>query len=178
MNRFLSLLLALVMAAPLCAADTPPAAPVAPAVAKTESYRDAFLSFALEKAKTYSGALEGAASKAIDVAKAEAPELAREWLRWKAWEHALYEVIPLMLLGAFVALFLYNWSRFQMGGYRNGELVKGAFYHVVLSWFGVLGSAATAIALLVNLPHLFTLIQIWTAPRVYMIEQVIDLAKR
>ncbi len=176
MNRLLSLLLALVMAAPLCAADTPPAAPVAPAVAKTESYRDAFLSFALEKAKTYSGAVEEAVAKGVDVASKELPETLTQWLKWRAWYNGVCAFVPPLFLIAFVLLQVWVWPLFEFG-YRKC-LTRGNELHVATSiaaWVGI--AAGLCFTLIVSVSSFFDLIQIWVAPRIYVIEQVIQLAK-
>jgi len=64
---------------------TPSASPLPlfsaePAKETKTDYKDAFLSFALEKVEDYSGKMESAINKAVDVAQKEIPQVVEEYL--------------------------------------------------------------------------------------------------
>lgn len=180
LSRFLSLaLFAAALALPARAADTPP--PAQPA-AKID-YKDAFLAFALDKAKTYSGALETTVSKAVDTATTEAPKVAEEYVRWRIWYHALHCAVPLILiLGAAVIVLCLRRFPFDdcfetLGGTIRSFVGVGGLLFCLFAFFSLLvddppGARSRERA------HLYSLVQVVSAPRIYVIEQVIDLAKR
>jgi hypothetical protein len=134
------------------------------------STEDAFLQFALEKAKQYTGVVEDAVSKAIDVASQEAKPMMEEYLRWKAWYHGAWAcvggvifVVPLFffLLGIWGAC--HRWSE-----------------DAVIPLY-LLGGIATVIGGIFGLGTMFgnlmSFIQIQVVPRIYLIEQLRELLK-
>ncbi len=179
MKRHLLSILILAFCLPLFAAEpekaaTPP--PVAPPAAKA-SYSDAFLGFALEKAKLYSGTIEETIGKGVDLAAKELPETMRQFLVWRAWSHGIKAFVPPIFLALFIALQLWQWPRFEF--YYRERLVKGTELNVIASivaWVGIVASGITSIT--VSAPNLMALVQLWVAPRIYVIEQVISFAKR
>ncbi len=169
------------------AADNPesvkPAQPVAvPAAPVKHDYGNEFLGFALEKAKLYSDKGEAAISKGVDLAIAESPGVFKEWITWRIWYHALHVAIPLLM----ITIGVFAFWRFA----RKHESTRAEhwFGGMIVSGFYIAGSTIFAFcSILVDDPpgtyprekgHFYSLVQVVTAPRVYVIEQVVDLAKR
>lgn len=169
------ILSALLFAAPALAVESTEKTAAAPA-AKTD-YTDAFLSLALDKAKLYSGKAEDAIGKGVDIAMEEAKPTAMEFLRWRAWSHGIKALFPPVLLVLFVALQLWQWPRFEFGYHE--DLIKGTVLNVVASivaWVGI--GVCSIMTIVVSFPNLMDFIQLWVAPRIYVIEQVIGLMKK
>lgn len=173
------------------AAPTPIAPPVAPqAVAPAApkdaapawtTTRDSFLAFALDKAKSYTGKAEEAVSKAVDVASTEAPVLFKEWITWRIWYHALHVVLPLLMI-AVCMLVAYLANRKARWDYGPDNL--RAVLTIVGWTLSIIFSVFWFFSALVNDPpntrdreqgHLYSLVQVCAAPRVYTIEQVAHL---
>ncbi len=172
-----------IIAAALCAfavtafgADVPPTTPAPAPIAAPASaspYRDAFLQFALDKAQKYSGAAEQAVSKAVDAATEEAPKLAAEFLRWRAWYHGLHMLFPMGLTLAGAGLYWWGMRKAKQGGGFD----RGSEWGFPIAIFGGIGLIAILLWAIVDTnKHLYPFIQVITAPRVYMVEQVLHLA--
>lgn len=144
-----------------------------PAETVKRDYKDAFLAFALEKAEKYSGTAEQVVSKAVDTATKEAPLLAREFIIWRAWMHAIKGVFPIVLFTVFLTLFCKQWGKWQDDGY--GNLKKGTTGNVIATVVGGIGSGVTGVASVICADHILSFVQVLVAPRVYMVEQVLNL---
>lgn len=182
-SKILALILsALLFAAPVLAAEPAESKPTAVETAASAApgkinYTDAFLGLALEKAKLYSGKAEDAIGKGVDIAMEEAKPTAVEFLRWRAWSHGIKTLFPPLFLGMFIALQLWQWPRFEFS--YNERLIKGTELNVVASVVAWVGIATCSIGTLVfSIPNFMSLIQLWVAPRIYVIEQVIELMKK
>lgn len=140
----------------------------------SQSYKDAFLRFVLEKAQKYSEKGEQAIGKAVDLATEEAPLLAKEYLHWKFWENLLYFLVPAFLFVVIGSLDIY----FIRKGFKLGW---GDSYEPSRWWVAVvfcsIGSGISLLITFINLDCLFTSIQISIAPRVFIIEQLMQLIK-
>lgn len=177
--RLVSIALALTLAALVHAQDVSSSGTVAAAVvagASTQSqtqpqptaapkidYKDAFLSLALQKAKLYSGKAEDALASGIDLATKTAPELAREFCAWRAWKHGL-SALPgvLMSLFAIIAIPL---------GFRAGKRNEWEDFPALLAVGGLSGIMALC-AMPAWGAHILDFVQVLTAPRIYMLEQL------
>lgn len=157
------LVLVLIFAGSLLA-DEPKTEPT-----KTTTTKDAFLSFALEKAQQYTAKGEEVMGKTVDMAMKEAPELAKEYLTWKFWYHSIHFGFGLIALGI-IAIYLYG----LYIGYRNNW--DGDNYTM---WM-MFGSIVAFMALFVfgfSIGDLMAAIQIKIAPRIYILESIRDLVK-
>lgn len=180
MNKLIKSILFMVISATVVfATESAPtdsaAKPVAPTeVTATESsskLSDAsadFLRFALAKAEKYSGKVEDAIGKGVDLAVQEAPETARQWITWRAWYHGLRFSIPFLLLFVCGISFAVSLKR---SDFDNGNV-----WSFITVFSGVIGGFSL-LAAIFNFDNLFSLIQIWVAPRIYMIEELIKLTK-
>ncbi len=140
--------------------------------------RDAFLAFAFEKAKTYSEKAELAVSKAVDVVSSEAPEMLKEFLRWRACMHGLKGLAPIVLMGLSFWMYSYSWPRFKLNIFWE-KIVKGEVHNVIFGWVGLVGIFAGFITMcVVGLHHFMSFVQILVAPRIYIIEQVTNMFKQ
>ena len=187
MNILRSLILAALLSVPLFAADVQPAnatpaAPVAVTVAKSNppawaETRDAFLSFALDKAKSYTGTAEQIATKAVDTAVAEAGPTAIEFLKWRAWMHGIKAFTCILIFGIGLTLFCVQWRYWALGGYCGEQLVKGTAGNVVATVIGGVVALISFLTFFASSPYgdLLSFVQIMVAPRIYMIEQVLHL---
>lgn len=133
------------------------------------SPQDALLTFVLDKAKSYSGTIESAISKAVDVAKEEAPALVKEYLTWKAWEAGIYGFAPIPFLIFFVLIAGYGWNHVN-----DGE----SAWIFVSTLFGSIGVVVSFAITAVNVHYIMDFIQIQVAPRIYIVEQAIHLIKK
>lgn len=126
------------------------------------------LAFILEKAETYSGKIETAVGKAVDYAYTEVPLIIQEFLRWRMARSITYVVIY-GVLTFLVIRFPIKWKWFteDLADETGGASVAGAV-------FSCIGSL---IFFCLTISHFLTVIQIWIAPRVYLIEQVTNLIK-
>jgi len=131
--------------------------------------RDAFLAFALDKAKTYTGKAEEVATKAVDTAIKEAGPTAIEFLRWRAWYHGLHVVLPLV-----GALFYFGiWGYWMRRAYKASAFDS---WGIPLAMGGGTLGIFICVGVCVSIAdHLYPFVQILTAPRIYIIEQVLHL---
>lgn len=134
------------------------------------NYGDAFLGLALEKTKLYSGKVEDAIGKAVDVTQKEAPELMREFIVWRTWKHALAAMWPIsfLLIGIVSAILGFNTK-------------KGWGYDCPSQW--AIMTAAGFIMLFFCLisggyREIEKLVQVTVAPRIYIAEEVMSLIKK
>lgn len=135
-------------------------------------YKDAFLNFALDKAKLYSEKGEAAVEKAVDTAMKEAPILANEYLKWKFLENSIKFAIPATI--GFLSLILCCFYIFRANKY--GWESDDFFSFNCLMVF-VFGLVILVTFLVIDFDNLYTAIQIQVAPRVYILEQVLHMVK-
>jgi len=159
------------------------AASAAPSSKITET-RDAFLAFALEKAKTYTDKAEVAVSKAVDVVGEEAPVAMKEFLIWRAWMHGIKAISPVVVLTFGLFLFFGNilkWTTTEIrpGSYHSETiLVKGTEKEVILTVLGgVLSLSGLVSFCVLSISNIMSFIQVIVAPRIYIIEQVMGMFK-
>ena len=125
---------------------------------KKVSTSDQFLSFVLSKAEKYSEKAEEGIGKAVDAIATETPKVIEEFLIWRAWKHGM---IGFGCLGLF---FLINGVGLYLC-YRND------------CWEMSMFLTLTLFLLIPICEHILNFIQVIVAPRVYIIEQAINLIK-
>ncbi len=128
------------------------------------------LRFMLDRAKSYTGKIEDGVAKAVDVAQQEAPETIRQFLVWRAWKHGLSYAIQLLLT---LALGIVSYLGYKKSDWNSYSMTAGCVMTIVTLVFSVFCFAATLIAT----NQLLSLIQIWVAPRIYLIEEVTKLIR-
>ena len=143
---------------------------VAVEAVKKVSTSDQFLSFVLSKAEKYSEKGEEAIGKAVDLVMEESKPLAREFIVWRAWKHGMSFVIPLSF--AFIAgvSLTYCLYRSKADGFTSDMHITFTVISGFCTFFGGLFT-------MMNVNELFNFIQVIVAPRVYIIEQAINLIK-
>lgn len=116
--------------------------------------------------------LEGA-EKAVQQIQVNAPGLMDEFLRWKFASAILTQA----LCAFFIFIIIFNAKKavawfnvYDDDSSKEGHLAASISYTVA----GVFGSVMSAIILLCN----FEWLQIWIAPRVYLIEYAMNLIKK
>lgn len=155
------------------AAESAPVEVKAPVPVKV-NYKDAFLKFALDKAEKYSDKAEQTVVKTVDIAMKEAPELAREFLVWRAWKNGLtfltYLIMPFIL--GIICFKLVKTA-------QNAPSESGVEFVSVLcaAIFGIWTILMILVLLIDGLSALMDLIQILVAPRIYIIEQLTNMLK-
>lgn len=161
-------LIGLLISVPLMATQTSPVDKEVTTQTNKIDYKDAFLSFALEKAKTYSDKAEVAVGKAVDYTVKEAPEVAKEYLTWRAWYHGLHFLFP--VLGSIILAIVFLLC-FRKATWDN----DGPSVYDILTIVTGVSNIFMFTAVCLNIDHLYSFVQINVAPRVYMIEQVMHL---
>lgn len=143
------------------------------------SAKDAFLHFVLSKAELYSGKVEDAVGKAVDVAGREAPKLVKEYLDWKLWEYGLDVAMWAVCvgLGVWAARFCYRKMLNASGDAKEGWTI-GMVASLVVTILGGLVSFIGPEGSRGIFGDLLSFIQILVAPRIYVIEQVLHAIKR
>lgn len=175
---------------------TTSAAAAPPASVQLASVKDEFLRFTLQKAEKYSGKLENGIGAAVDEARKQAPELAKEFLLWRFLVAASNFMVPLVLMLIFIWVskahttgWCKAWKeanvaaaaraadRYGRHDWMGDEYLKCWRYGPIalLSGVGVAISLGITIA---NLGSLSTMIEIYFAPRIYIADQLLQLIKR
>lgn len=174
MNLIRSLLTAALLGVSALAAETKVEATPAAKPPTVEATRDAFLSFVLDKAKTYTDKAEVAAGKAIDLITKESPLVVAEFLTWRAWMHGLKGLFPLVVLAGGLILMNFHWGRYEFDGCYGQELIKGTQLNVAGFIVGSIGGLVSALIFMTDgISHLLDLVQLFVAPRIYLVEQVL-----
>ena len=147
----------------------------AAAPAPTEvNYKDAFLSLVLRKAEKYSDKAEVAIGKAVDIASEEAPILLKEYIGWKLAASISYIVLPFLFAVFFWILLAVCKGKAEWS--RDDSPANASAFFVCASWVGgIVSSIAFIVATIVNTA---TILQLIITPRVYIIEQAIELIKQ
>jgi hypothetical protein len=181
--RLSACLIGLVFATSLRSEEAKPEAPKQEV--KADAYKDPFLNLAYEKTKLYSGKMEGALAKAIDITEKEAPGLARDYIKWRICYHALNilsVVVPATIFGIAAFCMFKKSKRLELArvkaGYGNREgLPDGEFqfgWGVAYAIVALLFSIGTIVHAFGN-DHVSGLIQAIVAPKIYMAEKVMHL---
>ncbi len=200
MKKFISIaLFALFATVSNAAVAKKEANPEIPAVAPVQKadYKDAFLGLVLEKAEKYSSAFESGlgkavdgaqaiVSKAVDVASEEAPKLMQEFLVWRFIDNVFGFALPFVLFlifGSIAYNYLPKWiDTFHTDAantYSNKTTVEDT-KQVKYGLAGVIFTIAAIITGAMSLTYisnLKTALQIKVAPRVYIIEQAVEMYK-
>lgn len=105
----------------------------------------------------------------IDLVKNQAPELVTEFLKWKFTEALIWTIggLILFIFGAIVS-FISIKKLFFCPTKSNEEYIP------VLIFLGLLPVLIGCIGFFY---HIFTIIQIWIAPKIYLIEYIADIIK-
>lgn len=125
---------------------------------KTGSTSDQFLSFVLSKAEKYSENVESGLGKAVDIISEETPKVIEEFLTWRAWKAGIIGfgclAIVIILGGGGLFLVLKNdlWE------------ISPVFMFLIFPIFFAV-------------QYTLEFVQIMVAPRVYIIEQALQLVK-
>lgn len=128
------------------------------------------LELMLAKAKQYGGRIEDGLSQAVDYGMKEAPIMVAEWLKWRFWQNILPAVFGTLLHIACVIFYICLWRASKNWGGDNMALSR---------IFGVIFGGGVNAIILCNFtaPHIMTSLQIWIAPRIYLIEELSKLVK-
>ncbi len=148
------------------------AAPAPQTETPKTSPKDMLLTFLLDKAKSYSGTIEEGVTKAVDFAKEQTPLVVAEFLTWRAWMHGMKWGIWALTFVVSASFFPYTW--------KNAKYDDSDFWGNLASFFNTVNWVtliAGFVGSLIQLDHLFSLVQIWVAPRVYLIEEVSKMIK-
>jgi hypothetical protein len=126
--------------------------------------KEVFMSFVLDKAKSYSGTMENSIAKAVDKVQEEAPIVMKEFLAWRLFRASLFAAIAFAFIIGLVILSVtcFKWAK------EDDSLIFPALLCLVIS----------VIPFLVFIDHILQAVQIYIAPRVYLIEQAINLLKK
>ena len=109
----------------------------------------------------------------------ELPDVVQQLLRWKLAEHALKSAFCLAVL-----LFVVWFVRAFLRGYAQGEQGTANFFHDASSYYpvtpqalisGVLAGTAAFISTLKLMDNTLDAVQIWLAPKIFLIEYVAQL---
>jgi len=105
--------------------------------------------------------------KAVELAQEQIPDVIHQFLMWKLAENILSVIIPLILFGSMFIIKNKLWP-------KNFDENKPDHFISAIGVF--LGFVATGAISLINLcTNGYTVIQIWLAPKVYLLEQVKNL---
>jgi hypothetical protein len=117
-----------------------------------------FLSFVLQKAEKYSESVETGVSKAVDVIVEESPKVVEEFLVWRAWKAGFigFGCLGIVIFGGGGLLFFFWRTDFW-------EASPILIFFIFPAVFACV--------------YILEFIQIMVAPRVYIIEQAIQLVK-
>jgi hypothetical protein len=136
--------------------------------------KEEFLSFILEKAKDYTEKGEQAIGKAVDAVTSETPDIMRQFIVWRACMHGIKFFAALIVIGIIIVTY-YKVVRFlwRQEGY---DAEMGAPMFAVLG--GGAGLAGIIIMGTVFINNLLPFVQCLVAPKIYIIEQVINLVQK
>lgn len=112
-----------------------------------------------------------AASAGADFLLSELPEVLRQLLVFKVVYSAVEMIILLILISGY-AYFWKFYSRTESKLWKEGDAAS-----VGTMVFGVFGGIATVIFVVAVFCDLETIIKIWLAPKIYLIEYAAQLAK-
>jgi len=101
----------------------------------------------------------------IDLVKTQAPELITEFLKWKFTEAMIWFIFSLTLLTAGIIAAVKFFTYYNKHSREYGS--KGYILGGVL--FGILPAIA---GLIMSVCNIFPVIQIWIAPKIYLLEYV------
>ncbi len=129
------------------------------------SPKDEFLSFITEKARQYSDKAEAGLGKAYELAKQEAPELLKEFIRWRICYHSIQTLFGMgLVVGCF---FLWKWRIKHSEHTETRSLMPPVFVSVMVLTGWLCFYTVQALSL----------VQIIVSPRIYIIEQAANLLK-
>lgn len=177
-HRILSLALTVALLAisvtGLRAGDSPEKSEAKPVPVKDEALR-----FILDKTKQYTEVGENALAKAVDVASVEAPKLIEEYLTWKFWELGLYTAVGAVLTAFGTALPIFAFWSFSK---KKSWIRDGSSYDADPTFLGLLVSVLGTLASLVAggslfFSHVSDFLQVWLAPRVFLMERVAEMIR-
>lgn len=132
-----------------------------------------------EGGKIYAGTKE-ALGQAYEAVKRETPEVVREFLVWRAIHHGVW----MALFVALASIAIYWSRRFKKLAADCPPETRGTGYYadtvddhgksIFLVWRYVLVAVASLILLLGVTTNLYPMLKIYVAPRVYILEYVVD----
>lgn len=108
-------------------------------------------------------ASKSAIAASVDMVKSQAPELVTEFLKWKFAEALTFVVMGAILLIAGL------WMAYV--GWRMDDADAGVLVFIFLGLLPILGG------LIVIGVNAMTVIQIWIAPKIYLIEYIVNIVK-
>ena len=104
-----------------------------------------------------------AIASGIDIVKAQAPDLVHEFVKWKFAEAAVFTIIGVIGL---LVIFT-SWYKFNKKCDWDGEVMT----------LSSLVCAVITIPCCVLTCNIMTMIQIWIAPKIYLIEYIVKAIK-
>lgn len=132
-----------------------------------------FLELVYDKAVKYTEKGELALEKAVELVANETPILMQEFLAYRFFYHTITfsGVLVFIIVSFFVVLFLWwKWAKTEYDEYSN--------WAPAAIICGVIVLVGGAIAIKQNSHHLMSAVQIKVAPRIYIIEQTVELFKK
>lgn len=132
-----------------------------------QAVSDEFMRFALDKAKQYTGTAEQVVGKTVDLVQKEAPETVEQFLKWRFFQHMAYFLIPVSATILCTAAFLFCWW---------AKIKWDDNWGIGIPIFGAFGFFAIMFSLC-EIGDLLKAIQIYVAPRIYLIEELGKLLK-
>jgi len=138
------------------------------------SRSDQFLSFVLSKAEKYSEKGEVALGKAVDTIVEETPQVAEEFVKYRIFLHLwrTFALLPLIFISYYAGKKFYKLGK--ESDFMSGGEVTGIFGTVFSAIAGLISLGFVAYGLIGEFPYA---IQAMVAPKVYIIEQAINLLK-
>lgn len=109
---------------------------------------------------------KSAIASSIDMVKSQAPELVTEFLKWKFTEASIWCVFGIIL----VVIGIY--------GTYKGIKMAGTDYELLqppVIMFG--GVVPLTIGIIMFASHIFDVVQIYVAPKIYLIEYIVNVVK-
>jgi len=131
--------------------------------------KDDVIAFIVGRAERYADKAEEVAGKAVDFAKKEVPQVINEYLRWKMVDHIFSIAYPMFfLIVSFTTICLF---------YKKADTDNPNF-HLAVTIAGCVGTLIFSIHTLLSLFYdLPVILQIWLAPRVYLLERINDFIR-
>jgi len=140
--------------------------------------KDAFLGFVLQKAEKYTEKTEAALGKAVDIAKEEAPELAREFIVWRACMHGIKAIFPLVIICVIIACYI-KISKLLWGKHEESPRDDWDGGAIAFNIVGGVGGAVGIVFLsFLSFNNFLPFVQCLVAPKIYIIEQVLNLVQK
>lgn len=132
---------------------------------------DRTLQMITDRMDKYMDKTEFAIGKVVDIAIEETPKVIHEYLTWKVYVSVFYCIMPILFLSSTVYATKKSWIKANFSDlYWNR--------YATIGLIGLISSIVSAIWVIIAwIDYVPTIIQIWIAPRVYLIDQLGNFIK-